>query len=146
MLPFCPHALKDNATNWVRATVVPDTTAETLQGFVHRHTNPGSVVVTDDARAYRGISRPHMTVGHWAGQFVGEHGETTNGIKSFWGMLKRAHTGIYHQMSDKCLHRYVREFEGRHNQRSLYTEDMMAVMAEGIAGKRLPYAQLIQWN
>ena len=135
--------LKDNATNWVRTEVVPDTTASTLQGFVHAHTKPNSVVVTDEARAYQGINRPHMTVGHGAGQFVGEHGETTNGIESFWSMLKRAHTGTYHQMSDKHLHRYVREFEGRHNQRSLDTDEQMAVMAEGIAGKRLPYAELI---
>lgn len=135
--------IKDNATNWVRAEVVPDTSAETLQGFVQAHTKPGTIVVTDDARAYQGIKRPHMTVTHGEREYVGEHGQTTNGIESFWSMLKRAHTGTYHQMSEKHLHRYVREFEGRHNQRSLDTEEQMAVMAEGIAGKRLPYAELI---
>ena len=114
-----------------------------MQGFVQAHARRNAVVVTDEARAYQGINRPHMTVGHGAGQFVGEHGETTNGIESFWSMLKRAHTGTYHQMSAKHLHRYVREFEGRHNQRSLDTDEQMAVMAEGIAGKRLPYAELI---
>ena len=135
--------LKDNATNWVRAEVVPDTTAATLQRFVHAHTQPGSIVVTDDARAYQGINRPHMTVSHGTKEYVGEHGQTTNGIESFWSMLKRAHTGTYHQMSAKHLPRYVREFEGRHNQRSLDTEEQMAVMVEGIKGKRLPYADLI---
>ena len=42
----------------------------------------------------------------------------TNGIESFWAMLKRAHKGVYHKMSFKHLHRYITEFAGRHNVRS----------------------------
>ena len=46
-------------------------------------------------------------------------------------------------MSDWHLHRSVREFPGRHNRRSLDTDEQMAVMAEGIAGKRLLYRELV---
>ena len=67
----------------------------------------------------------------------------TNGIESHWAMLKRGYIGIYHQMSPKHLHRYVNEFDGRHNVRPLDTIDHMEAMAAGMAGKRLRYEDLI---
>ena len=36
-------------------------------------------------------------------------GATANGIESFWSLLKRAHKGVFHKMSSKQLHRYVRD-------------------------------------
>ena len=33
----------------------------------------------------------------------------TNGIESFWAMLKRAHPGIFHKISPKHLNRYVQD-------------------------------------
>ena len=45
----------------------------------------------------------------------------TNGMESFWAMLKRGYQGVYHQFSAKHLHRYVGEFEGRHNARPMDT-------------------------
>ena len=46
-------------------------------------------------------------------------------------------------MSPKHLHRYVREFEGRHNQRELDTVDQMRAMVRGLVGKRLRYRELV---
>ena len=46
-------------------------------------------------------------------------------------------------MSEKHLHRYVAEFEGRHNQRPLDTIDQMKLMVRGMDGKQLRYADLI---
>ena len=46
-------------------------------------------------------------------------------------------------MSPKHLHRYVNEFEGRHNHRPLDTEVQMAMMAKGMDGRRLLYNDLI---
>ncbi len=45
-------------------------------------------------------------------------------------------------MSHKHLQRYVKEFEGRNNVRSLDTSDQMA----GMRGKRLRYEDLIADN
>ena len=42
----------------------------------------------------------HRTVRHSAGQFV-DGMASTNGIESFWSMLKRGYYGIYHRMSPK---------------------------------------------
>ena len=46
-------------------------------------------------------------------------------------------------MSAKHLQRYVNEFPGRHNVRSMDTLDEMADIARGFVGKRLRYADLI---
>ena len=70
----------------------------------------------------------------------------TNGVESFWSMLKRAHTGTFHKMSPKHLDRYVREFAGCHNLRTLDTLDQMRSVAVGLIGKRLSYRQLIADN
>ena len=40
------------------------------------------------------------------------------------------------------LQRYVNEFAGRHNQRSLDTELQMRIMAQGLVGRQLRYKDL----
>ena len=58
----------------------------------------------------------------------------TNGIESFWSMLKRGYMGTYHRMSPKHLDRYVQEFSGRHNQRSRDTIEQMRRAPAGWSG------------
>ncbi len=70
----------------------------------------------------------------------------TNGIESFWAMLKRGYQGSFRKFSDKHLDRYVRKFAGRHNIRPRDTLDMMRSVAIGMAGKRLRYLDLIADN
>ena len=135
---------KDRKTNMVQARVVKHADALHLSAFVSRHVKPGRVVYTDDNRAYTAISGRyrHDTVNHSARQYV--RGDVhTNGIESFWAMLKRAHKGTYHKMSKKHLHRYVNEFAGRHNIRTLDTIDQMATILSGLDQKRLRWYDLI---
>ena len=136
--------LKDRATGHVSAAVVPDTTGATLRGFVQERTADGAMVYTDDATAYRGLSH-HQTVRHGVGQWVDGQAHT-NGLESFWSLMKRGYHGTYHKMSPKHLERYVGEFEGRHNQRPADTIDQMRRMVRGMDGKRLPYKALTQAN
>ena len=70
----------------------------------------------------------------------------TNGIESFWSMLKRAHKGTFHKLSPKHLQRYVNEFAGKHNLREADTRDQMIALAVGLVGKRLRYRDLIAEN
>ena len=133
---------KDRTTGRVAARVIPATDRPTLHDFVASHAAPGTTVYTDDASAYRGMPNPHQAVKHAVGQYVDEMAHT-NGIESFWSLLKRGYHGTYHHMSPEHLHRYVREFAGRHNARDLDTLDQMALMARGLSGKRLRYRDLI---
>ena len=126
--------------------MVENTDAPTLQGFVREHAKPGATVYTDEAKAYKGMAEfTHEAVNHSVGEYVREMA-STNGIKSFWAMLKRGHQGIYHKFSPKHLDRYVTEFAGRHNEREADTVDQMAGIVVGMAGKRLRYSDLIADN
>ena len=118
--------MRDRETGQVSAAPVDRTDKATLQGFVHSRTELDATVYTDDARAYVGLRRDHETVSHSAGEYVNGMA-STNGMESFWAGLKRGYQGVYHWFSTKHLHRYVSEFEGRHNDRPLDTIDQMAV-------------------
>ena len=71
---------------------------------------------------------------------------STNGVESFWALLKRGYHGTYHKMSPKHLNRYVREFACRHNIRDLDTVAHMSGLAHGMFGKRLRYGDFIADN
>ena len=134
--------VRDRATNRISATVVPDTRMETLQGFVEDRTAPTAKVYTDEHPSYRRLRRAHEAVHHRSGEYV--RGEAhTQGIESFWSMLKRAHKGTFHHISPKHLHRYVNEFAGRHNIRDADTIDQMRSVVAGVIGRRLMYRNLI---
>ena len=133
--------VRDRATGRVSATVVPDTTRATLQGFVQDRTADGAMVYTDESMAYRKLPN-HETVHHRVSQYVNGQAHT-NGLESFWSLLKRGYHGTYHHMSPKHLDRYVGGYEGRYNRRPLNTVDQMAVIAQGMLGKRLRYRDLI---
>ena len=135
---------KDRATGKIKAEVVPDTKAETLHDFVLDNVIFGTPLYTDDNRAYTGLRYIYDldTVKHSVGEYV--RGRVhTNGIESFWATFKRAKKSVYHKFSTKHLHRYVKDFVGRHNFRDLDTAEQMAEIAKGMAGKRLRYKDLI---
>jgi transposase-like protein len=134
--------MKQRGTNQVTAKVVESADGETLQGFVVDNTVEGTVVFTDEARAYQGLPRPHQTVKHSVGEYVRGQAHT-NGMESFWSLLKRGFTGTYHHISPKHLHRYVAEYAGRHNLRECDTVDLMGAVVAGMVGKRLLYKDLI---
>ena len=113
---------RDRATGQVSAAVVQATDAPTLQGFVTSQVAENATVYTDENRAYKGLPHKHETVNHSAGEYVNLMAHT-NGVESFWSLLKRGYHGTHHHMSKKHLGRYVGEFEGRHNLRESDTID-----------------------
>ena len=137
--------VKDRATNKVSAAVVERTDAYTLKTFVEDRVRNDAAVFTDDHPAYQGmVYFEHDSVKHSAGEYAKKGGVHTNGIESFWSMLKRAHKGTFHKISPKHMDRYVTEFAGRHNARGLDTEDQMKSVVEGMVGRRLRYPDLIR--
>ena len=141
--------MKDRATKRVAARVIKHTDKETLGGFVDEHASPDAKLYTDDASAYRSTGRSHKRVKHSAQEFLRYlAGETvhTNGVESFWSVLKRAHKGVYHRLSPKHLQRDVDTFAGRQNLRELDTIDQMHHVVAGMVGRRLLYRDLVADN
>ena len=136
--------VRDRETGKVQAAVVQSTNKQTLQGFVQGNIVKGATIYSDDASAYDGLPN-HETVKHSVGEYVRQQVHT-NGVESFWAMFKRGQKGVYHKTSKKHLKRYVTEFVGRHNKRPLDTDDQMGALVQGMEGKRLSYALLIQDN
>ena len=136
---------KDRLSNQVAAKVIRNTDAETLQGFVLDHAAEGATVYTDDATAYDGLPFKHATVKHSVKEYVRRQAHT-NGIESFWSMLKRAHKGTFHKISPKHLNRYVQEFAGKHNIRESGTLDQMRDTVARLVGRRLLLRDLIADN
>ena len=133
--------VKDRKTGKVTARVVQSTDQKTLHKFVKDHTYPGSKIYTDEHGAYQGLPN-HETVRHSVSEYVNGQAHT-NGVESFWSMLKRGYHGTYHRMSPKHLQRYINEFAGRHNIRSLDTLRQMEHVVAGMVGRRLLYKDLI---
>ena len=134
--------VKDRDSNHISADVVRGTDALSLQGFVLDRSAEDAKVYTDESASYRGMRRDHETVNHSVSEYVRGQAHT-NGIESFWAMLKRGYHGTYHHISEKHLHRYVAEFAGRHNVRNCDTIDQMISVVVGMIGKRLMYRDLI---
>ena len=132
---------KTAPTNQVAARVVEGTDKKTLQGFVKQHAAQGAKVYTDDASAYDGLEN-REAVKHSVAEYVRGQAHT-NGVESFWSMLKRAHKGTFHKLSAKHLQRYVNEFAGRHNIREMDTIDQMQHVVAEMVGKRLMYKDLV---
>ncbi len=136
--------VKDRDSGFVKAEVISDTTRETLHGFINEHVERQSNVYTDEAVAYKELEGyEHGTVQHSAGEYVNGKA-STNGIESFWSMLKRGYIGVYHKMSVKHLHRYVGEFAGRNNIRKIGTLAQMLFVMHNMANTHLPYEKLIE--
>ena len=133
--------VKDRATGRVSAAVVEAVDGATLKPFVLSRVAQEADIYTDEHGAYQGLPN-HATVAHSIGEYVSGKAHT-NGIESFWSMLKRGYYGTYHRMSPKHMSRYVGEFSGRHNARPLDTLDQMRAIARGMVGKRLRYSDLI---
>jgi len=128
----------------VRATPTELTTGPALKAFITANAPEGATVVTDMHRSYDGLAShgfTHKRVNHSIGEYVRDMAHT-NGIESFWALLKRGHYGIYHYMSVKHLHRYVNEFSFRHNTAKAGTMTFIDMTIERMVGKRLTYKDL----
>ena len=139
--------VKDRETNKVIALHVSNTDSATLGNFVALNAKFGAKLYTDEASAYNVLDAwyDRETVKHSVAEYV--RGQVhTNGIESFWAMLKRAHTGTFHKMSPKHLQRYVSEFAGKHNVRESDTRDQMRELVSRLMGRTLPYRKLVADN
>lgn len=135
--------LKERNGN-IKAVAVEATNTETLTKMIRSNVESGTKLYTDQYRAYRGLSKDydHKRVKHSVGEYV--RGQVhTNGIESFWALLKRGYYGIYHHMSKKHLQKYVDEFAARHNMLKSDGLSRICLSFQGAIGRRLTYSNLI---
>lgn len=125
----------------VKSFVIKETDTKTLTTKIRVNVKPNSNVYTDEWKAYKDLYEyNHQRVNHKQGEYV--NGDiSTNGIESFWAVLKRGYYGIYHQWSLKHLQKYINEFALRHNIQG-DIEKLSYTILNGI-GRRLTYKDLI---
>ncbi len=128
------------------AMPVPDVNADNLHNTIYDRVSTGTTLHTDEAAAYNGLEGlffKHATVNHGAGEYSRD-GVNTNSIESVWAVLKRGVYGVYHQVSEKHLARYVNEFSFRLNDGDVkrHTLDRLNSFVDATARKRLTYAEL----
>ena len=131
-------------TGEVRAMPVDSTDRVTLHEFIKANVAHGNIVYTDEARAYNGlVGYEHETVNHSAGEYVRAMAHT-NGVESFWALLRRGYIGTFHHFSIKHAHRYVNEFSERHSTRHMEAMERFGHFVRLMVDKRLTYAELTQ--
>ena len=88
----------------------------TLSEFVHSNVPVDAELYTDDHGGYTRLSKEyrHEVVVHSVGEYVRGKAHT-NGIESFWALLKRGYHGVFHHFTWKHLDGYLSEFSFRWN-------------------------------
>ncbi len=125
----------------VRAFPIGSTDRISLRTKIVENVKRGATVYTDGHKGYKGTrGYSHEFVEHSVGEYVRGKAHT-NGIESFWALLKRGYYGTYHHMSQKHLHRYVNEFSGRQNV-GYDSFELLGAVFSGVVGRKLPWKVL----
>ncbi|MER8452919.1 IS1595 family transposase [Mesorhizobium sp. M1428] len=128
----------------VRTFHVASATKENVAVLVTENITVESMLFTDESRLYPVVGATfldHMTVKHSAGEYV-RGGVHTNTIESYFSIFKRGMRGTYQHCAEKHLHRYLAEFDFRHNSRvalGVNDEARAGRILDGVVGKRLTY-------
>jgi len=94
-----------------------------------------SALITDESWLYGGIDKhlPHGIIRHKS-EYV--RGSThTQGIESFWSILKRGLIGTYYHVDAGYLNQYVQEFAFRHDTRTIRDADRFATLLGQVDGR-----------
>jgi transposase-like protein len=107
-------------------------TTQNMVEFVETHVAQDSTIYSDEAAAYKQLKRTykHDNVKHALNIYV-EGQVHTNTIENFWSVLKRGLYGVYHQVSDKHISRYLDEYAARFNNRSKTSNERFNQFLEG---------------
>ena len=130
-----------------KAMPVDRTDGETLGEEISKNVEKGSIVFTDESKAYNSLINKdfeHGTVNHSVKEYV-KGMVSTNGIESVWAVIKRGYNGVYHNWSKKHIRRYVDEFSFRLNEGNcaVDTENRLASLFARMVGKRITYKELV---
>jgi len=127
----------------VRTAQIIDANSKTLHRFVRETVEPGSKLMTDGWRPYRGLAKEyvHEIVNHAAEEYV-RGNVHTNGIENFWSLLKRTIKGTYVSIEPFHVSRYLNEQVFRFNERMDNDAGRFHKALGGVVGRRLTYKEL----
>ena len=118
----------------MKAFVIPDAKAATIQPLIDQSVESGSTIHTDEWWGYRLLTwrgYDHRKVAHGRGEYARD-GIHTNSIENFWARLKLSIRGSHVHVSRQWLHNYVSEFAFRYNHRDV-ADQMFARMIGAMA-------------
>ena len=126
----------------VRAFSVPDVKRKTVIPKIMENVAAGSTIYTDEMNSYKILreSYAHKVVNH-AYEYVNGNVHT-NGIESFWSLLKRCLKGTYIHADAMHLDRYVAEQVYRFNTKDMHDTSRFMRAVRLVQGKRLTYREL----
>lgn len=127
---------------------VAEVNAGTVARIIRENADRRSKPHTDASSLYIGVGQEfaeHGRVEHSRGEYVRfEVGGAVhnNSCESYFSVFKRGMKGVYQHCAEKHLHRYLAEFDFRHNNRvALGVDDEARAekIVAGVTGKRLTY-------
>jgi transposase-like protein len=127
---------------------VAEANAANIAKIVRENIDPRSRLHTDGSILYFQVGKEfaeHAKVEHSMGEYVRfeENGAVhNNSAESYFSVFKRGMKGVYQHCSEKHLHRYLAEFDFRHNNRvAVGVDDHKRAerLLAGVVGKRLTY-------
>jgi transposase-like protein len=133
----------------VRTFHIQSATAFDVRNIMVKTVSRKSDLNTDEALIYAELGKEfstHKTVNHSADEYV-RGSVHTNTVENVWSVFKRGMKGIYQHCGEAHLHRYLAEFEFRHNNRSalkVLDRERTEKIMQGIEGKRLTYRRIDQ--
>jgi transposase-like protein len=128
----------------VRAIVMPRVNAKNLRAAIDANIDKSARLMTDEAAHYKTVGKTfaggHETVVHSRYEFA-RGDATTNTVEGFFSLLKRGVFGVFHNVSEQHLHRYVSEFAYKYNTRKLNDGERVSLAIQKSQGKRLMYKE-----
>lgn len=127
----------------LRMRVMERVTVSNVTSALGEVVEPSARLMTDEAIAYIRAGTQfasHETVHHGRKEYA--RGDvTTNTIEGVFSLLKRGMYGTFHSVSKRHLHRYLAEFEFRHNTRFMEDSARIHAAIKASEGKRLTYVE-----
>ena len=128
----------------VRSFHVANVSSKTLRPIIVKSASRKSYLMTDESPVYPRVGKEfagHGAVNHSAKEYVRGTFWYTNSVESYFALLKRGVYGAFHNVSEAHLHRYLAEFDFRHNNRDISDAERADELLRGARGKRLVYQQ-----
>lgn len=140
--------LYDQKTKTIRPLVFDRIDRDKISEAIENNVKSGSILHTDESSLYRKLEYNgyyRESVVHSRHEFVRRSisaGKVhCNNVENFWGVMKRAIHGTWHQISFKHLQAYANECSYRYNTRELKDFERFTLSLQNME-RRLTYNQL----